>query len=196
VGFFTTNPTKLSLHFSDFSMIFYEIYKIQQKALILFKIHFAAGTLERMGTLPKCPWFAFRPSESIGPLQLGPPGRPAAVRPKFRQARQCSRSGKGGATLGESLGVGLHRTWGPGLCQRAGSTAAASSRRCAPVSGEASAQLRQGAAGLAPAEARGGPGAAARLRDLVATRLGSGTHGAAVAAAVARLRSPGRREGG
>jgi hypothetical protein len=30
VGVFTTNPTKLGLHFSDFSMIFYGIYKIQQ----------------------------------------------------------------------------------------------------------------------------------------------------------------------
>jgi hypothetical protein len=29
--FFTTNPTKLGLHFSDFSTIFYEFSKIQQK---------------------------------------------------------------------------------------------------------------------------------------------------------------------
>jgi hypothetical protein len=27
VGYFTTNPTKLVLHFSNFSLIFYEIYK-------------------------------------------------------------------------------------------------------------------------------------------------------------------------
>jgi hypothetical protein len=29
VGYFTTNPTKLVSHFSDFSMIFYVIYKNQ-----------------------------------------------------------------------------------------------------------------------------------------------------------------------
>jgi hypothetical protein len=31
VGFFTTNPTKLGLHFSDFSTIFCAIYKNQQQ---------------------------------------------------------------------------------------------------------------------------------------------------------------------
>jgi hypothetical protein len=30
VGVFTTNPTKLGLHFSDFSKIFYVIHKILQ----------------------------------------------------------------------------------------------------------------------------------------------------------------------
>jgi hypothetical protein len=30
VGYFTTNPTKLVLHISDFSVIFYAIYKNQQ----------------------------------------------------------------------------------------------------------------------------------------------------------------------
>jgi hypothetical protein len=30
VGYFTTNPTKLDFHFSDFSTIFYAIYKNQQ----------------------------------------------------------------------------------------------------------------------------------------------------------------------
>jgi hypothetical protein len=29
-GFFTANPTKLTLHFSEFSTILYEFYKIQQ----------------------------------------------------------------------------------------------------------------------------------------------------------------------
>jgi hypothetical protein len=32
VGVFTTNPTKVSLHFSEFSMIFYAIYKILQNS--------------------------------------------------------------------------------------------------------------------------------------------------------------------
>jgi hypothetical protein len=30
VGYFTTNPTKLGVHFSDFSVMFYAIYKNQQ----------------------------------------------------------------------------------------------------------------------------------------------------------------------
>jgi hypothetical protein len=30
VGYFTMNPTKLALHFSDFSVIFYAIYKNQE----------------------------------------------------------------------------------------------------------------------------------------------------------------------
>jgi hypothetical protein len=29
VGYFTSNPAKLALHFSDFSVIFYAIYKKQ-----------------------------------------------------------------------------------------------------------------------------------------------------------------------
>jgi hypothetical protein len=31
MGFFTMNPTKFGLHFSDFYTIFYAIYKNQQK---------------------------------------------------------------------------------------------------------------------------------------------------------------------
>jgi hypothetical protein len=43
VGYFTTNPTKSVLHFSDFSMIFYAIYKKQQN-------HFTIGvTLSQLG---------------------------------------------------------------------------------------------------------------------------------------------------
>jgi hypothetical protein len=87
---------------------------------------------------------------------MWPSGPPAAVPARFRRARRCSRLGKGGATLGEFLGVDLHRIWGGRLCRRAGSTAAASGRRCAPGSSEADAWSRQGAAGLAPAEATGG----------------------------------------
>jgi hypothetical protein len=35
VGYFTMNPTKLVLHFSDFSVIFYEIYKNQEMAITI-----------------------------------------------------------------------------------------------------------------------------------------------------------------
>jgi hypothetical protein len=35
VGFFTTNPTKLSLHFSDFSTILYGFYKNQLRGFTI-----------------------------------------------------------------------------------------------------------------------------------------------------------------
>jgi hypothetical protein len=35
VGFFTTNPTKLVLHFSDFYTIVYEFSKFQQKSFTI-----------------------------------------------------------------------------------------------------------------------------------------------------------------
>jgi hypothetical protein len=43
VGLFTTNPTKLVLHFSDFSMILYAIYKNQQKHLYYLRITLQQG---------------------------------------------------------------------------------------------------------------------------------------------------------
>jgi hypothetical protein len=62
VGIFTTNPTKLSLHFYDFSMIFYTIYKNQTNALYYFRFVFAIGTPEVSDSheygpgLRKSPW--------------------------------------------------------------------------------------------------------------------------------------------
>jgi hypothetical protein len=92
------------------------------------------------------------------------PSRPAgAASAKIPAARRCSRPGRGGARLREYLGLDLHMIWGLGLCRRTGSTAAANGRRCVPGSSEAGAWPRQGAAGLAPAEARGAPGVVARL---------------------------------
>jgi hypothetical protein len=62
------NPTKLDLHFSGFSVIFYAIYKIQ----LLFKNRFAARTLEVFVFLQKCPYFADKPSGRKGASQCGP----------------------------------------------------------------------------------------------------------------------------
>jgi hypothetical protein len=50
------NPTKLVLHFSDFSVIFYAIYKKQGNSLYYFSCTFAAGTLERTLALQSGPW--------------------------------------------------------------------------------------------------------------------------------------------
>jgi hypothetical protein len=43
VVFFTTNPTKLVLHFSEFSTILYEFYKIQPKVKHYLRSNFQAG---------------------------------------------------------------------------------------------------------------------------------------------------------
>jgi hypothetical protein len=51
VGLFTTNPTKLSLQFSDFSTIFYTIYKKQQK-------HFTISVANCSQALEKIFFFA------------------------------------------------------------------------------------------------------------------------------------------
>jgi hypothetical protein len=104
------------------------------------------------------------------------------------------------AGKGRGNARGVPRAWfapdsGPGLRRRVGSTAAGSGRRYVPVSGEAGARPRQSAAGLVPAEARGGPGVVAQLRKLVATRLGGGAHGAVAGGAVAVSWCSGRREG-
>jgi hypothetical protein len=92
--------------------------------------------------------------------------------------------GKGGGGLKAHLGVDLHRIWGVGLCQRAGSTAAASGRRCAPVSGEGRLERSAAVAGLGSREAREGGGkftwlAVGRELELTAAGL-EGTGGSSV----------------
>jgi hypothetical protein len=73
------NPKKLVLQFSDFSVIFYAIYKN-------LEIHFTIG----VHLLQQGPWkdFGFR---NVAPGR----GWPAQVG-QFRRARRCSRPGKGG----------------------------------------------------------------------------------------------------
>jgi hypothetical protein len=43
VGYFTTNPPKLVLHFSDFSMMFYAIYKKQPNGFTIGVILLQGG---------------------------------------------------------------------------------------------------------------------------------------------------------
>jgi hypothetical protein len=43
VAFFTTNPKKLGLHFSEFSTIFYAIYKILQNSNTIGDSHLHRG---------------------------------------------------------------------------------------------------------------------------------------------------------
>jgi hypothetical protein len=51
VGFFTTNPTKLVLHFSEFSTNFYAIYKNQQKHFTISVTNLQSGPRKE---LPLC----------------------------------------------------------------------------------------------------------------------------------------------
>jgi hypothetical protein len=43
IGFFTTNPEKLGLHFSEFFKIFYAIYKNQQRHFTISVTNLQAG---------------------------------------------------------------------------------------------------------------------------------------------------------
>jgi hypothetical protein len=54
VGFFTTKPTKLGLHFSVFSTIFYWIYKNQQKTCTIWDdvLHRGPGTFQEFTDMP------------------------------------------------------------------------------------------------------------------------------------------------
>jgi hypothetical protein len=162
------NPTKLVSHFSDFSVIFYAIYK-NQEITFTIGVHLLHGG----------PWKEF------GCCKVAP-GRGSR--------RGWANSGELAAGLGRrragegptgALGVDLDRIWGARLYRRASSTAAAGGRHCAPGSGETSTWPRQGAVGLAPGKAREGNGWFARHRRrverralLMATGVGHGERGA------------------
>jgi hypothetical protein len=103
VGFFTTNPTKLVLHCSDFATMFYAIYKNQQKHLYYFSYNFAVRPLRR-NTL----------------LQCGPRGR-GRRGPGQIPARAGIRDGRGRAWLGAGVArVGFGGSVGRGVAGGAG----------------------------------------------------------------------------
>jgi hypothetical protein len=54
VGYFTKNPKKLVLHFSDFSVIFYTIYKNQSKLKYYLRTTLQLGPQSFLGftTIP------------------------------------------------------------------------------------------------------------------------------------------------
>jgi hypothetical protein len=69
VGYFTTNPTKLVLHFCDFSVMFYAIYKNQQTHFTILVALLHGG-----------------PRKDLGFCNVAP-GRPGSGGPaKFRRA--------------------------------------------------------------------------------------------------------------
>jgi hypothetical protein len=94
VGFFTTNPTKLGLHFSDFSTIFYEIYKIQ---------HFTTTIGDEV--LHRGPWKEGKPYNVAPGVRW--PARPA----KFRQAPVMGSAGDHAGRDYGWLGIDWNRSW-------------------------------------------------------------------------------------
>jgi hypothetical protein len=125
VGYFTTNPTKLVSQISDFSTIFYAIYKNQPNHKYYLSYPFAVRPLERSFLLQCDPW-----------------ARAAAVRRQIWPGIARVRPGKGRGGLRGSLGFGLWpRMGGKSLVSN---RPAASRRpgRGAPLSGGAPAWER------------------------------------------------------
>jgi hypothetical protein len=98
VGFFITNLTNMSLHFSVFSTIFYGFYKIQQK-----RLHYLESLLHRG------PWEVSDSHNYAPGLWKSPrnewaarnwvPGRPAVALPDSGEVA----AGTGGERVGEAL---------------------------------------------------------------------------------------------
>jgi hypothetical protein len=112
VGFFTTNLTKLSLHFSDISTISYGFYKNQQMAL-LFEMRFCSQPPRFSADPQPCPSFADKPSEVFLTLQCSPRGggrRGSLESGELACIRGRERAGKGSPTpKGPIPGVGWPR---------------------------------------------------------------------------------------
>jgi hypothetical protein len=101
VGFFTTNPTKLSLHFSKFSTIFYTIYKILQNSSTIWD-----------SLLPQGPWKGSGSYKYTLTLRVSP-----QKELRSRNVVLGAAAGAGGEIPASSGGgVGQGRAWGgPGV---------------------------------------------------------------------------------
>jgi hypothetical protein len=79
VVLFTENPTKLSLHFYDFSTIFYVFYKIQPKDKHHLRTNFHRDPCT-FSHSQISPWFTKNTLERLDFLQCHPWGEGGAVR--------------------------------------------------------------------------------------------------------------------
>jgi hypothetical protein len=122
VVFFTKNPKKLVLHFSEFSKILYGFYKIQPKVKHYFRTHFQAAPRIFSKGYKYTLAAQMDPWKDLGTRNWVPRRRPAPVRPKSGEPAARSgraRAGKGPAgprgsipVLGwgrERAGEGGHR---------------------------------------------------------------------------------------
>jgi hypothetical protein len=118
VGYFTTNPKTLELHFSDFSTIFYTIYKKQPKHFYYWSYHFAGRPSERFLSLQCGPWWRGRRGSGHNPARAGG----GVGRGRVRGGARVARAGLGrnwgrgwpAARLAAALGGGSR--FGPNSC--------------------------------------------------------------------------------
>jgi hypothetical protein len=99
----TRNQTKLDLYFSDFSTIFYGIYKFLQNSHTIQGTNFSQAPGTFLDSYIR-PCSTFKTSERSLPLQLGPPGRLPAGTVGFRRSGGRGRPGTGGGRPGGHLG--------------------------------------------------------------------------------------------
>jgi hypothetical protein len=123
VGFFTTNPTKLGLQSSDFSTIFYTIYKNQQRHFYYLRSAFTTRPLTSFPDSRTGPWFTKISLERFGSPQLGPWGLTAGGLAGFRRGGGRGWWGEGGGGLMAHLGLDSVGRTGAGRLRRAASAA-------------------------------------------------------------------------
>jgi hypothetical protein len=136
VVFFTTNPRKLVLQFSEFSTIFYTFYKFLQICNTIEDVLLHRDPQKDLKSLQPGPQFADKPLERNRTSQIGPWPRGTAGSPEFRRLRPRSWAGSGS---GSSRGSPRTYWWlglGQGCPRHGSSTAAGGGGRDGAVSGE------------------------------------------------------------
>jgi hypothetical protein len=110
VGFFTTNPTKLCLHFSDFFYDFLRNLQESAKALYYLRSAFTTRPLTGFPDLRTGPWFTKIFLERMGSPQLGPRAPAGGGLAGFRRLRR----GFGRGSWGKDVGAHHCSIWGRG----------------------------------------------------------------------------------
>jgi hypothetical protein len=111
VVLFTTNPTKLSLHFSEFSMIFYTFYNFQHIGYTI-EVPFCTGVLRTFYCLTDTPLVCTKHPRETWPLATPPLAVGAARLAGIRRDWRRSRPGEGRGRPHAHLGSGGGRSWG------------------------------------------------------------------------------------
>jgi hypothetical protein len=147
---FTRSPTKLGLLFSEFSTIFYGIYKFQPKVKHYLRNQFSPRTLEVSADSQPYPYFAQNTPKIFQTLQCSPRAPAGGSPAKFRRTGGRDRPGAGGERPSGPWGsipvLGLGRGVAGELARRSPAAVAAGPR--APV------KRRPMRAGLRPGHRR------------------------------------------
>jgi hypothetical protein len=98
------DPKKLVLHFSDFPVIFYAIYKNQSKLKYYLRTSLQLGP-RSFGFLTDIPLLCGKPLGKKGGLAMRPlGGRPARLRPNSGDRRRWGAGRRWGKTQGSPRG--------------------------------------------------------------------------------------------